>query len=139
MFDLIRRTHELLATGPFASGANFCSLELIVSMLAAGECLLPRGKRTRVPVSLSLYPHRCFTVFGCRPKHAISPPAPTSLQDPLGAAGTANEGSWGMTPFNGEGVNNNAPMRVGTAPENYQTTGGYALYPGKFASGRLEV
>lgn len=35
-----------------------------------------------------------------------------------------------MSPFNGEGVNNNAPMRVGTAPENYQTTGGYALYPG---------
>jgi hypothetical protein len=48
----------------------------------------------------------------------------------MGAASTANEGSWGMTPFNGEGVNNNAPMRVGTAPENYQTTGGYALYPG---------
>jgi len=30
----------------------------------------------------------------------------------------------------GQGVNNNAPMRVGTAPENYNTTGGYALYPG---------
>jgi len=60
------------------------------------------------------------------------------LQDPLGAAGTANEGSWGMTPFNGEGVNNNAPMRVGFAPENYQTTGGYALYPGTVPRAFLE-
>ena len=33
-----------------------------------------------------------------------------------------------MTPFIGEGVNNNAPMRVGAAPENYNTTGGYSLY-----------
>ncbi len=46
------------------------------------------------------------------------------LQSPYGAW---NEGSWGMTPFIGEGVNNNAPMRVGVAPENYNTTGGYAL------------
>ena len=30
-----------------------------------------------------------------------------------------------------QGVNNNAPMRVGSAPENYNTTGGYALYPGQ--------
>jgi hypothetical protein len=47
-----------------------------------------------------------------------------SLQSPYGAW---NEGSWGMTPFIGEGVNNNAPMRVGVAPENFNTTGGYAL------------
>merc|ERR1712216_594950 len=52
------------------------------------------------------------------------------LGAPFGAAETANEGSWQITPFTGEGVNNNAPMRVGTDPENYQTTGGYALYPG---------
>mmetsp|Transcript_36620 Transcript_36620/g.56823 ORF Transcript_36620/g.56823 Transcript_36620/m.56823 type:complete len:94 (-) Transcript_36620:143-424(-) len=50
------------------------------------------------------------------------------MVDPLGSW---NEGAWGMSPFNGEGVNNNAPMRVGTAPENYNTTGGYALYPGR--------
>ena len=47
------------------------------------------------------------------------------MKDPYGSW---NEGSWGMTPFIGEGVNNNAPMRVGVAPENYNTTGGYALY-----------
>ena len=56
------------------------------------------------------------------------------LGAPFGAAETANEGSWQITPFTGEGVNNNAPMRVGTDPENYQTTGGYALYPGRLPS-----
>jgi hypothetical protein len=35
-----------------------------------------------------------------------------------------NEGAWQMTPFNGEGVNNNA------ANPNYQTTGSYSQYPG---------
>lgn len=56
------------------------------------------------------------------------------LGAPFGAAETANEGSWQITPFTGEGVNDNAPMRVGTDPENYQTTGGYALYPGRLPS-----
>ncbi|EKX52216.1 hypothetical protein GUITHDRAFT_150722 [Guillardia theta CCMP2712] len=57
----------------------------------------------------------------------------TSLElvDPLGSW---NEGAWQMTPFNGEGVNDNAAMRVGTDPASYQTTGGYALYPGVLPS-----
>ena len=33
-----------------------------------------------------------------------------------------------MTPFIGEGVNNNAAIRVGAAPENYNTAGGYARW-----------
>jgi len=28
-----------------------------------------------------------------------------------------------------QGVNNNAPMRVQSDPQNYNTTGGYSMYP----------
>ena len=34
-----------------------------------------------------------------------------------------SQGKWNNTPFNGDGVNDNA-----TTP-NFQTTGGYALFP----------
>ena len=43
----------------------------------------------------------------------------------------STQGKWNNTPFNGDGVNDNA-----TTP-NFQTTGGYALFPHSGLQGYL--
>ncbi len=140
MFALIRKSQVLFSVGQFdhASG-RVVSLEMVVSVTFGNRCFKSR-----------VVPSPCFVLW------ELSWTGPLQLvqrrwmgHDAVQWRGfllTPLSFLWlcmfslllsikQHLPINNndctrQGVNNNAPMRVGIAPENYNTTGGYALYPG---------